>query len=827
MLLSSIITNNSFVKMNWSHLAKVWSKEFNGGRNDVVKALQRTLPLLQDPTSVPFVCRYRTDIIHPLTTQQIHRLSDMLQTYRSLESLRNRILDKLPETAGTDLKERIETSISRSELEDLYVPFKPLSKGSLEERIRKENPELIEQVNTFWDDNGRVAIQHLKPPGAAVTLLANKIASHTATTDALLDYVAQYVRIDTTKSSGLKDADKKEKNDADKKYHTYYEFSSSYTNLRDHQVLAIKRGIENKALRLSYDIDGERVESRIRRSLIDERIQSRPSSLWKESIHDVWTRLLRKRITSRLWKERCRQAEEKSIQVFCENLRKALLAPPLQPPKPVLSLDPGFQAGIKCALLDESGQLLSNALSSVKFLHNREKGVQDLLDLVRRMKDHVKSTEHKEGVVTIALGNGHGSQEARALTQEAADKSGIAVDIQLVNEAGASVWSVTESASREFPSEQPAAIAAVSIGRRYQNPLPELVKIPPRSLGLGMYQHDLSEKDLDNKLHLTSVSAVAEVGVDGNACSLEILEKIPGLTKTLSQRIIKARPLKGRDELLSRVPGLGPKTFENCAAFILVHGGKEMLDATLVHPESYEVARFLLKQLEWSLDHKELLNPNDIPDTTATRAEKWSSIIDEASTKYSLTKERILSVIDHLVVSMTNPDPRLGGGKEISIVGGTAAVPCVSSDSGSPDECFLLPAHLSTSMEKLRLACPLRGVIGTVRNVVDFGAFVDIGAENDGLLHRSKMGTVPLSSLMVGKEIGVDILSVSDRNRVSIALTGLNLDPEPAVTTARSQAEISNNRKHKRSYSMASTRDKRSMRKDQQSNKRRRIEKHA
>ena len=796
-------------KMNWGQLAKAWSKEFINGHQQqaqpkITAALQRTMPLLEDPTAVPFVCRYRTDVISPLTTAQIHQLSDMVETYKKLEALRNKLLANMP-ADDTELKRRVETSISKSELEALYEPYKPPSKGSLEDRIRKEHPELVSNIDSFWNDPESIPLKILQPREAALTLLANKIASHTATIDAVLEYVQRFARVHTSPNkAGMKDSTAKEQKEADQKYKTYYEFSSSFTYLKDHQVLAIRRGVQNKALKLSYDIDGDRVESRIRRSLLDENVVTQKTSyipLWKEAIHDAWSRLLRKRCTNRLWKDKCSLAEHKSIQVFCDNLQKALLAPPLQPPRPVLALDPGFQAGIKTALLDCNGQLIGGTeqgLSTVKFLQNHKQGVQTLVELLERMKEHGKAKgksvniqETKQDAISVALGNGHGSQEARGVVREASKDANITIDIQLVNEAGASVWSVTEGAIREFPSEQPAAIAAVSIGRRFQNPLPELVKIPPRSLGLGMYQHDLSEKDLDEKLHLTSVNAVAEVGVDGNSCSLEILEKVPGLTRTLSQRILKARPIQTREDLLSRVSGLGPKTYENCAAFIKVQGGREPLDATLVHPESYKMARYLMKQLKWDLKDPSSIQTENLPRTKKERIEKWGCLLEKAAEKFKMPQDRVLSVINHLIVSVTNPDPRLGGeASELSIVGNfsssdsTMATPTTTSANniniGSTGRCSMLPAHLSTSMDDLRKACPYRDVIATIRNVVDFGAFVDFGAENDGLLHRSKLGPVSLSSLLVGQEIGVDILSVSpDNNRVSVALTGLNANPDP------------------------------------------------
>ena len=739
----------------WTKLSRAWTGSFVQSSSETKTfglAIERTLPLLEDPIAVPFVCRYRTDIIAPLSTKQIHQLSDMIQKHRSLDSLRKRILDQLP-SAASDLRFRVETSISKSELEDIYAPFKPASKGSLEERIKKDHPALVADVDTFWSTGGDATNLRLVPRDAAITLLANRIASHLPMMDAALEHTSSFCRVKSSRASSAK------LNDANvDKYKVYSDFQSSFSYLKVHQVLAIRRGVDQKALKLSYEMDGARAESMIRRSLMESRVlgKDRFHPLWKDAIHDAWSRLVRKRCTSRLWKMQCTLAEERSIAVFCDNLRKALLSPPTSETNPILALDPGFQAGIKCALLDSSGELFKDkkALSTVIFLKNREKGKEQMIDLLESCQSL------SEGQIVVALGNGHGTQEARKLVTEAASSSGVPIKIQLVSEAGASVWSVTDAATREFPNEKPAAIAAVSIGRRYLNPLAELVKIPPKSLGLGMYQHDLSEKELDEKLHMTSVDAVAEVGVDANTCSLEILQKVPGMTKLLCEKIIKARPLRQRNDLL-KISGLGPKTFENCAAFIRFDGNED-LDATLVHPESYDLARWLLAELRWNL--KDPASVGALP-SQEDRKQRWRDVVDKASKRSGVSGERVVAVIDHLVYSITSPDPRLrDAGNEESV-------------NGSVNGCTTLPAHLA-SQDALRKACPVRGIVATVRNVVDFGAFVDFGGENDGLLHRSKLGLVSLESLSVGQEVGVDILGVSRSKKVSVSLAGLGLPAE-------------------------------------------------
>lgn len=755
---------------NWGKLSRAWHKDFlttdpsSASPSNIKKAIERTLPLLHDnPAAVPFVCRYRADVIDPLSTKQVHTLSSYIQKYDSLASLRNKILPHLQFVGNAahdnqrneDLLFRVETSISKSELEDIFAPFKPPSKGSLEDRIRSEHPMLVDAIDELWV-NGSTN-KRISPRDAAVTLLGNRIANNVAVMDASMEFCASHCKVQVKQSAtassakGKKGKEAKPAEDLDK-YKVYFDFQSNFRFLRDHQVLAIRRGVNQKVLKLAFDIDNERAER------IIGAVLSRKHALYNDAIHDAWTRLIRKRCTSRLWKKYCGFAEERSIDVFCDNLYKALLSPPATATQGILALDPGFQAGIKCAVLSSSGSVVT--LDTVKFVGNeRERGKQKLIDLLQKVNDMVP----ENGQVDVVLGNGHGTREARELVIEAAAQCDIPINVHIVSEAGASVWSVTEMASKEFPNEKAAAVAAASIGRRYLNPLDELVKIPPRSLGLGMYQHDLPEKVLDEKLNSTCIDAVAAVGVDINSCSIEILEKVPSLTTSLCEKITKSRPLTGRNDLL-KVAGLGSKTFENCAAFIRVTGGNEPLDATLVHPESYDLARWLLKKLKWKLDDPasagKLLEKDE-------RREEWGYLAKAAASQFQYPEDRIYTVIEHLLFSITSPDPRLRGDTQSS----------KKTEVGSPTGCSSLPPNLSTT-DTLKQALPVRRITATVRNVVDFGAFVDFGGANDGLLHRSKFGPVSLDSLLVGQEIGVDILGVSNAGRISLGLSGLNLSVE-------------------------------------------------
>ena len=735
-------------------------------KNRIIQAATNALPLLEDSSSVPFVCRYRNDLITPLTTRQVTTLESLRAKHASLESLRNKLLEAITEEnkksntkADDKVMELIQTTTNKVELDELYAPFKPPSKGSILERIQKEHPKLVEQVDELWKNSRDSSvfdgtdINKLKPRDAVVHLLSCKIAAEPHISMQVLEELQKHCRIKTSLS--LDDA----------KYRNYADFHGHLMSLRDHQVLAIRRGVNQKAVKLSYEIDGDKIEGIIQYHL--SKIISPQSSLMKkgrallrEAIHDAWTRTLRRRGTSRLWSTKCKEAQERACQVFEDNLNRALLAPPLSPSSHVLALDPGFQAGIKCAILDPTGVVIK--LETVKFLGGqlREKGVNCLTNLLSSTLSLAKEAGNVTNTILIALGNGHGSQESRQLLEEAIAncKNTISPNVQLVNEAGASVWSVTDRAREEFPDQPAAAIASISIGRRLQNPLDELVKVPPKSLGLGMYQHDLSEKELDSKLELATSFAVATVGVDINSCSLEILQSVPGLNK-VAKKVIKARPIQTRQDIL-QVAGVGPKTFENCAAFCRVNG-RELLDATLVHPESYPLARWLLKKHSWELSDP----PTEFPPRNEW-VSKWDRIIKKASEKFAISEGRVLSVLENLVDSMTEIDPRLKGGSDHA---GTSVEDTLSG-------CVLLSGELAES-SKLEKAVPVRSIVGTVRNIADFGAFIDFGGHNDGLLHTSKLGPLRLDGLLIGQQVGVDILSVSG-NRVSLGLAGLGFMPD-------------------------------------------------
>lgn len=460
---------------SWEKLSRAWVRDFipssgvasSSIETNVHTAIKRTLPLLSDdPTSVPFLCRYRSDVVDPLSTKQVHQLSEYIQKYGSLSSLRNKVLDQLKENGCDDISAitRAETTISKTELEDMYI--KPPSKGSLEDRINSEHPHLAAIVDELWrqrqshDVEDKDLIKRVKPVDKAVILLANRIASDVSVMDTVMDYSTRRCAISVKQASGNSNKSVGKKSTPSSSFETYYDYKNRIANLRDHQVLAIRRGVDQKALKLNFEIDDGPIDKIINQAVFTKKHNRQ---LYRDAQKDAWSRLLRRRCTSRLWKEASKKAEARSIEVFCDNLWKALLAPPaeLNGRQAVLALDPGFQAGIKCAILTTSGDVIS--FDTVKFLGNaKDGGKKKIISLLKKVQ--LKSDSSRD--VLVIVGNGHGTREAKSLLQEAAADAKIAVNIQLVTEAGASVWSVTDLASEEFPGEAPAAIACASIGRR-------------------------------------------------------------------------------------------------------------------------------------------------------------------------------------------------------------------------------------------------------------------------------------------------------------------------------------------------------------------------
>ena len=479
----------------------------------VTHGVRLGLELLQSGNTVPFICRYRVDMVSPLTVKQVHKLSEILSKYDALSSVRQKSLKAVSthnlykKTEKKKVCKKIRLSICRSEIDELYAPFKPPPKGSLAERAAKVIPS--ESVDNLWADIGDQAksieilnfVQRIKGKvngmtsrNALIHLLALKIANSPDIHDTVKNIGKRSLVVHTKKKSK---SVKKANSESNKlgKYEAYYDKQSRIQSLRDYQVLAIRRGVESGELSLSLHFnDPKYIKKRITHILFSEIIGKEVNVIkgikrfLHDAVEDAFSRLIVRRITSSVWREKLSKAQQRGIDVFACNVREALLAPPLLEPTRILAVDPGYSAGMKIAMLSPCGNLLfdtDDALMTIRYIQKKAEALKEFSKALRKMAGNESSP------VTVALGNGHGSEDCRLFIEEASSFCGIKVKIMLINEAGASVWSVTDAAMKEFPSNLPAEIASVSIGRRALDPLNEIVKIPPKNLGLGMWKRCL------------------------------------------------------------------------------------------------------------------------------------------------------------------------------------------------------------------------------------------------------------------------------------------------------------------------------------------------
>ena len=748
---------------------------------DIVRAVKGCLRLLHNENTVPFICRYRVDVVTPLNVKQMHELSEIFSKYNSLSSLRKRCIEAIGRYEFSSFKitremmQRAKVTISRSELESLYAPFKAEVKTTLAARATIAVPGLDSEVNKLWENledkeasanirrliKTRSKIDKMTSFDALKYLLASKISSSPRINDVVLQMASTSIFVSTSKiESYARKVSIKHKSTDNSNYAEYFSLKCFLHRLRDHQVLAIQRGVKKGVLKLSLSLEhAGHIKRKIKQTIFvhgNSGVSMDIMTYIHVAIDDAFTRLISRRVAAQGWKVKLTNAETRGIRVFTENIKNALLVPPIPDPGYVLAIDPGHAAGMKLAVLDKNGDVVNckNSLCTLRYLQNRKHSAQMLTNILSDMSIRDQNVSYKIKPVLIALGNGHGFEDCRIFLEEVSSFSKIEIEITLVDEAGASVWSVTESAMKEFPEVEPSKIGCISIGRRLINPMNEMIKMPPKSLGLGMYQHDMNEKKLEEKLRLATIDAVASVGVDINTCSFEILQNVPGLNRRIASQIIASRPYKSRQDLL-KVKGLGPQTFKNCAGFVYIPNAENVLDEVRIHPESYPVSRWLLEQCqsESILDFSNFIS-------AMNKSEKMK-LISDAAAVYSLSSARVDNVLSLMMETARGVDPRI----------------VLSSSKKSTNLNVKLykqlPRHLISNIVYLKDECPIRNILGKVRNVTDFGIFVDFGFGLNGFLHKSKLGE---EELYVGKDIGVDIVKVQvESRRITLRLANVDV----------------------------------------------------
>lgn len=685
--------------------------------------------LLDEGNTVPFIARYRKEKTNSLDEEQIRAIQEQIARWRSLIDRRQTILNTIKEQGKLTpaLEAQILAADHATILEDLYLPYRPKrrTRASMA-RAKGLDPlaELIlqqEQTNRSLSELTRPFLNDEVPTLAAALegakdIVAEQVSENSAVRQALRQKALKWAVFQSQKIEKT--------NDERGVYELYYAYENRVDRIQPYQILAINRGESEKVLRVKVDIP-ERDWIMAVRSQFRPHRRSPFADTFQEAITDGAHRLLLPAIERDIRRALTDQAEAHAIQVFAQNLRGLLLQPPLAD-QIVLAIDPAYRTGCKVAILDATGKVLETAaIYPHKPQLKRTEALKTLNQLVQ-----------KHGVTLIAIGNGTASRETEQLAAELI-RSQPGVHYMMVNEAGASVYSASPLAKAELPGLDVTLRGAVSIGRRVQDPLAELVKIDPKSIGIGLYQHDVNQKQLMESLNHVVESVVNQVGVDANTASPALLTHISGIGPKLAKQIVAYRNKNGRftnRTQLKKVAGLGSKAFEQSAGFLRIRDGDNPLDASAIHPESYAVANAVLKRTQ--------INPKADAETKAVKIQAYKENVPLAQLAAALgTGVPTLSdILDQIVQPGRDPREAL-------------PAPILRSD-------VLQMEDLSEGMR----------LHGTVRNVVDFGAFIDIGVKQDGLLHKSQKPRH--IQLNVGDVVELVVLSVDmARNRISLGWT--------------------------------------------------------
>lgn len=694
--------------------------------------VENTVTLIDEGNTIPFISRYRKEMTGSIDDQTLREIYDRLVYLRNMEERLNQVKETIREQGN--LTEEIEAALKNAktmtEIEDIYRPFKP--KRRTRAMIAKEKGlEPLAQV--IWNGEAK----HPLPELAMAFIDAEKeINSSEDALNGAMDIIAEVISDNAEFRSIIRKefaekgffdvkATDKEKESV---YEMYYSYSEPVRRIAPHRILAVNRGEKENFLTVKIEVDEENILNRIFKEF--KGVNQFSAEFLESALKDSYKRLIAPSIEREVRSSLTENAEEGAIKVFSENLQMLLLQPPIKD-KTVLALDPGFRTGCKFSVIDNIGKVLETGVIYPTPPKSQIKESMDtLIPLIH---------EHKVDIV--AIGNGTASRETEAFTAEMLHKIDRKVSYIIVNEAGASVYSASKLGAEEFPEYDVALRSAVSIGRRIQDPLAELVKIDPKSIGVGQYQHDMNQKRLGEALKGVVEYCVNTVGVDLNTASPSLLSYVAGISPALSKNILEYREENGkftsRKQLL-KVKKLGPKAFEQCAGFLRLSADecKDILDSTGVHPESYKACETLLKKTGYT---KEDIKNKRIKDLSASIEN-----IKELSEELGIGTITLLDIIKEL--EKPGRDPREDMPPQI-----------LRSDV--------------LSMEDLTEGMILKG---TVRNVIDFGAFVDIGVHQDALVHISQISDKfikhPLDAVSVGDIVDVKVLSI-DINKKRVALT--------------------------------------------------------
>ncbi|MFI3377317.1 Tex family protein [Mammaliicoccus sciuri] len=698
------------------------------------KQIKTVLELLEDKNTVPFIARYRKELTGGLDEVEIKQIENEYTYALNLHNRKEEVIRLIDEQGllTEDLKKDILKQTKLQRIEDLYRPFKKKKKTRATEAKRKGLEPLAK-----WILDGTSNIDLVEEASKYIT---EEVTSHEDAIKGAQDIIAETISdepkyrkyiLNSVERQGKLVTEKKKKAEDEKNiFEMYYTYEEPIKKIVPHRVLAINRGESEGILKVGFEIDTASLESYLTTQFVKK--EHKHIEVIKEAIQDSLKRLILPSIEREIRSELTQKAEEHAIEIFSENLKNLLLQAPLKGKK-ILGLDPAYRTGCKLAVINEYGSFVDkNVIYPHPPVSKTDQAEKIFVDMIK-----------KHNIELVAIGNGTASRESEQFVAEMIKKHDLPCQFVIVNEAGASVYSASDIAREEFPDFKVEERSAVSIGRRVQDPLSELVKIDPKSIGVGQYQHDVNQKALSETLKFVVETAVNQVGVDVNTASPSLLSYVSGLSNTVANNIIKFKEEKGvitHHSEIAKVPRLGNKTFEQSIGFLRILDGTEPLDKTAIHPESYEAAYALIQYVGLQKEDigsdilKEKLNKLDIQDTSET---------------LNIGIPTLEDIIASLIAPLRDPRDEF-------------ETPILKSDV--------------LSMEDLK---PNMALSGTVRNVVDFGAFVDIGVKQDGLVHISKLskGYVkhPMNIVSVGDIVDVWVLDVNqEKQKVSLTMIDPN-----------------------------------------------------
>ena len=732
--------------------------------------VQQTVALIDEGNTIPFIARYRKEATGGLSDVVLRDMDERLTYLRNLQERKDEVI-RLIEEQGK-LTEELRAQIGEAEVlqrvEDLYKPYKK-KKATRASKARENGLEPLAVIFREQKEESGTPQEFVQP----FISEEKGVASADEAIKGACDIIAEMISDDPELTAAIREkthdagvivteaADPEEKT----VYEMYYEYSEGAAKIPNHRILAINRGEKEKKLKVKVQTDAEKMEKILQDAVItNENSIFRP--LLEETIADAYKRLMAPAAERELRNMLTERAEAEAVKVFAKNTEKLLMVPPVKGAR-IISIDPGYRTGCKVAVLNETGKLL--AYTTV-FPTEPKKDIKGTEAVLGKLVDKFR-------INTIVIGNGTASRETEEVVADFIKKSGRDISYTIVNEAGASVYSASKLATEEYPDLDVTVRGAMSLGRRLQDPLAELVKIPTKSIGVGQYQHDINQGLLENALDNVVEDCVNRVGVELNTASPSLLAHVAGINMGIASNIVAYREQNGvfkeRKEL-KKVAKLGEKTFNQCAGFIRISGGKNPLDSTSVHPESYKVAEAMLEKLGIEKDD---LKKGGIPDIDDRI---WSVYGKEEKPAQPKKRAKGLAALAELSAKEEKPKRNMKKAIERMAADLDAGVPTLTdivAEMKKPgrdpreDAPPVVFRNDVKSFDDLKLDMELEG---TVRNVVDFGAFVDIGVKNDGLVHISQMSrkyiSHPMDVVSVGDTVKVRIISI-DKEKQKIGLT--------------------------------------------------------